>query len=821
MAKSKSKARSRNKNKQNVPGNIPVNSTIETNSAWNTNAGWTRATPSNNYHRARQPLTKVTPICKPEHRGRYGPKESRERLESQGYHPSVTSMSKEEVEASYEEKCKKSLYKPDYSDYYNKGKEQGFQGRYTSDMNLLIKTTGSSLESKHDTSELTKEVFDGTHPQGLLIAQQLASLGIKHLEKLALARPHEWDALSKGMAIWDFTTNKFHGEPSGHVFLCLFPKISQRAFSGSPAHEENREQEKGTRKDIINLVNSIHSECGPTERPAWHAKERLKMQTEGLSPEVLRCRNSGTKPPLVVINMTRSIPDTSNLEDMMRDYVDQPENLDYYMSKPIALKNMFGLLTNIFNRRTNIRVLHFQKTPLLDRRLLACILRACPHVTTIGIYQCPLIHFGDIVCLLDLIHEVNLKRSSQGLPLVEALDFYPLYQAGMPFKVPTADNLTKVEKQRGMEPAGRETHGYGITWTHMDLEVVQRGVFAILLKTVLKARKMGIRLLIDKDAAFMKYLSDIPMLPGIIFQFLDGLYRYLDLKEAGSKDHAAMRRAKYDMVLAVRTGLQPPNYNSLDPSYDDTRKVTSIFCRSCGYKMLDIFFCPRQVRNRPDPQDCAGCTFQGLLDHQSDHQKQHDISLMGLFLEKDWNPKGFNVDAPVHDDGQELLSLQPRKTTHDIPQMVLLPNGNFDRPSLQEQLICEHKKNNDCLQGLATLQDLLLQKDAQKTQAKNYALHIDACRALSIIMTYTDSELAELDENDGVGGHFCEGQTWRPLVKGFGDSKEGQARPLDKGFRDSKRSHTFESATKAAQNLKVRADIAEGRRPEQDAAGFW
>ncbi|KAF5721072.1 hypothetical protein FMUND_3820 [Fusarium mundagurra] len=806
MARRKSKVRPWNKNKQNVPGNIPVNSTIETKSEWNTNAGWTQTVTSNNHRHAHQPLMKVTPICKPKNRGRYGPKESRERLQSQGYHPLVTSMSKEEVEASYEEKRKKSLYKPHFSDYADKGKEQGFQGRYTSDMNLLIKTTESSFESKYETSELTKEVFDGTHPQGLLIAQQLASLGIKHLEKLALARPQEWDALSKGMAIWDFTTNKFHGEPSGHVFLCLFPKISQGAFTKSPAHQESRKQEESTRDNIVDLIKWIYSECGPTERPAWHSEEKLKIQTEELSPEVLRCLNRGTKPPQVVINMARSIPDISKLKDMMRDYVDQPEHLNYYMSKPVALKNMFGLLTNIFNRRTNIRVLHFQKTPLLDRRLLACILRACPHITTIGIYQCPLIHFGDIICLLDLIHEVNLKRSSQSLPLVEALDFYPLYQAGMPFKVPAAEKLTRAEKQRGMEPVARETHGYGITWTHMNLEVVQRGVFAILLKAVLKARKLGIRLLMDKDAAFMKYLSDIPMLPGIIFQFLDGLYRYLDLKETGSEDHTAMRRAKYDMILAVRTGLESPYRNTLDPSYDDTRKVTSLFCRSCGYKMLDIFFCPRLIRNRPDPQDCAGCTLQGLLDHQSDHQKQHDINLMGPFLEKDWDPKGFNVDAPVHDDGQELLSLHTRKTTNNLPVMVLLPNGDFDRPSLQEQLICEHKKNNDCLQGLATLQELLLQKDAHKEDAKDHALNVDACRALSIIMNYTDPELAKLDANQGVGGHFCEGQGWRPLVG---------------GFRDPKQSHTFESATKAAQELKVRADIAEGRRPEQDAAGFW
>ncbi|KAH7269657.1 uncharacterized protein BKA55DRAFT_496968 [Fusarium redolens] len=806
MSRRKSKARPWNKNKRNVPGNIPVNSTTDTNSEWNTNAGWTQTTKAN-YQHVHEPLMEVTPICKPEYRGPYGPKESRERLESKGYHPLITSMTKEEVEASYGEKRKKSLDKPSYSKYIHGKKEQGFEGRYTSDKNLLIKATESSFESKDETTELIKEVFNGTHPQGLLIAQHLASLGIKQLEKLALTRPREWDTLSKGMAIWDFTTNKFHGEPSGHVFLCLFPKISQGAFSKSPAHEESREQEVLARENIIRMIRWIFAQCGPTELPAWHLEEKIKMQTEGPSPEVLRCLTTGTKPPPVVVNMTRSIQDISELRHMMGDHVDQPEHLDYYISKQVALKNMFGLLTNIFNRRTNIRVLHFQKTPLLDRRLVACILRACPHITTLGIYQCPLIHFGDVICLLDLIHEVNLDRGRQSLPLVEALDFYPLYHAGMPFKVPPSERLSKAEMDRGMEPETREFHGYGITWTYMPNEVLQRGVFAILLKAVLKARKMGIRLLMDKDAAFMRYLSDVPMLPGIIFQFLDGLYRYLDLKEAGSEDNTAMKRAKYDMILAVRTGLQSPYRNTFDPSDDVTRQVTSLFCRSCGYEMLDIFFCNQQMRLPAHRRTCAGCDFQACLDKQSDHLKHHELKLMGLFLETDWDPKGFNIDAPVHDDGQELLSLHTRETTRDPPPpRVHLPNGEFDQPSYQEQLVCEHKQNNDCLQGLPTLQGLLLQKNAEKEKAKNRALHIDACRALSIIMNLRDLELAEHENNHGVGGHFCEGQGWRPLSR---------------GFRMKGVSHTFESATKAAEDLKMRADIAEGRRSEQEAAGFW
>lgn len=48
-------------------------------------------------------------------------------------------------------------------------------------------------------------------------------------------------------------------------------------------------------------------------------------------------------------------------------------------------------------------MLHFEKTPFLDRRVLAAVLRACPNLTMLGVYDCPLIHFGDVICILDMI----------------------------------------------------------------------------------------------------------------------------------------------------------------------------------------------------------------------------------------------------------------------------------------------------------------------------------------------------------------------------------------------------------------------------------
>ncbi|KAF4344646.1 hypothetical protein FBEOM_1387 [Fusarium beomiforme] len=798
MAKRKSK-QTLQKNRRNVPGNIPVHTPSGTNAERNTNTEWTQ--PSN--HTDETPI-EVRPIWENERRT-YGPRESRKRLEYEGYHPLVTNMTKAEAMASYEEKLCKSVEKPTYHQYYCGKKEQGFQGRYISEMNLLIDAPKSPLVSNYETPVLIKEVFDGTHPHGLQIAQQLASLGIKQLEKFALARPQEWTTLSKGMAIWDFTTNNFHGEPSGHVFLCIFPKISQEAFDESPAHAGPRKDETTARENVIQQIKNIFHTCKPTEAPGWHLKEKIKIRREGPSAEVLRTLTSGTKPPMVVINMARSITNISKLRYLMKKHVDQPKTLDYHISEQIALKNMFSLLTNIFNRRNNIRVLHFQKTPLLDRRLVACILRACPFITTLGIYQCPLFHLGDVICLLDLIHEVNLDRGKRNLPLVEALDFYPVYHAGVPYYVVPDEVLPEAYMKMGMEPKGREYLGYGITWAPVPNEILQRGIFALLLKAVLKARKMGIRLLMDRDAALMKYLSDLPMLPGLIFEFLDGLYRYLDLKEVKSKDKTAVKRAMYDMIKAVRTGLEEPVYKSTsDPSDFVLQKVHSFFCQSCGYKMLDIFFSDWQTHLPEHRRTCTGCDLQACLDKQSDHLKQQKQDLMGHFLEKDWDPKGFNLDAPVHGDGRLLLSLHTRKTTRDPPPpMVVTPDGDFYQPPYEMQLVREDKQSNDCLQGLPSLQALLLQQRARlKNDAKNYALNMDACRALAIIMNHVDPDLAAHKNNHGVNGHFSEGQGYRPICR---------------GFRNKRASHTFYSASLEAEELRKEAQILEGERPIQDA----
>lgn len=92
-------------------------------------------------------------------------------------------------------------------------------------------------------------------------------------------------------------------------------------------------------------------------------------------------------------------------------------------------------MAGIFEQRNSIRVLHFEKIELLDRRLLAVILRGCPKVTMLGIYNCPLINFGDVICLLDLIGQVNKARDAEGHPRVKAFDFFPSMNPECPLTI--------------------------------------------------------------------------------------------------------------------------------------------------------------------------------------------------------------------------------------------------------------------------------------------------------------------------------------------------------------------------------------------------
>lgn len=370
-------------------------------------------------------------------------------------------------------------------------------------------------------------------------------------------------------------------------------------------------------------------------------------------------------------------------------------------------------MTAIAQRSHLIEVLQFHKTPLLDRKLIAIILRACPHVKMLGIYECPLLHLGDVVYLLDLIREVNMERDRQSLPRVESLDFYPRYHAGMPYET------------------RNEFETYGFSWLPKDNDTAQRGVLAIVMLAVLKSRHMKVKLLMDRDAAFMTYLLNLPMVPGKVCAFLDGLYRFLDLKEKRSKDENAVKQAMYDLLKAVRSGLQPLKRDWVK-YYIQKMGKSFAFCCSCGYEFLPEFFDNGEIGHQPQRRICSACILRGRLNSEEDHLKQQTMSIMAGFY-PEWRPNAFNVNAPLLELGHDLAHFKTAKAEADPNPQIILPNGEIYWEQREEPLLRNQKFHFDSVQGLPTLATLLNATVEQQLDARDAALFVDARRTLSLV----------------------------------------------------------------------------------------
>ncbi|KAH6960821.1 hypothetical protein DER45DRAFT_642719 [Fusarium avenaceum] len=683
---------------------------------------------------------------------KYGSKEARRALEERGYHPLVTNKDMEVIKLEMLDKCDEAISKPT-RDQFMAGMLPRFRGIYANTNMLITDTESKSSLTENETSEPISSrlrLFDGRQPPGQLLGELFASQGIKRLQLFAVADPKGFNAMSQGISIWDFATSGFHGKPCGHVFLCLTPHRSQNTFEQSPAISE---LERKSRAQVCRLIASVRSNCGPTEpywvHENWRDEEELQTEAKDDIPEV-KCESA--KWGRTLVRMIQSLPDTNHLWRDVEKAVDPLPHMHYYMSKQVAAKCIFDLLRSIFARTSLLRVLHFHRTPLLDRRLIAIILRACPYVTAIGIYECPLIHFGDIICLLDLIHEVNLERDKQGLPRVESFDFYPRYHAGMPYIGRDVD----------------ENCTYGLLWKHQNNNVVQRGVLAILLHVVLKSRRMGLGLLMDHDAAFMAYLSNVPLLPRIVLDFLDGLYRYLDVQKADPDNCNALKQALYDMSKAIRISLEPldkdwPNY------YMKQMGIGLVFCSSCGYELLPEFYIGEELRQQPHQRTCCACYLQFWMDREKDHQKIPSRDLMSVFY-PDWEPKAFNVDAPLLREGRELLRMGTRKSIRDPePSIQILPDGEQYVPSFTIEFVRDNKDYENSLQGLPDLKTLLLEKGLREQEMSTIALCADTDRTVALLLRaeYPEREGSRLafakTRKDGAApDHYDEGQGLAP-----------------------------------------------------------
>ncbi|CAM1504328.1 Fc.00g019190.m01.CDS01 [Cosmosporella sp. VM-42] len=577
---------------------------------------------------------------------KYGLEKSNKRLENNGFHPNVTSMSLSDAKRAFERMVAKAIDLPTRDQYISTGSHhsKGFnQGNYTASKRLV-----KTIYQENPNPDWSKPngldiAVAGAIPWNRSLAVELAGDGFRTLQNLATASPRAWVNVASEMAIHDYNVCKFRGTPRGRVFLAVTPEY--------------------TIGDVKALVEAYLDNSDRSSEVSWAVYE---WEYEGDVLEAIQTayEEYGSVTPYWADNADRNPPRT-------------------------VISSMF-FVTAVLGRKEVTEVVHFQKTPMLDRRVLAVILRALPNVRMVGVYDCPLIHFGDVIALLDLIHDINEDRRRNCRPLIESLDFFPRYNYGTPYKT---------------ERSGT----YGITWGPTNKDIIHRGQFRIVLEAYLKSSAMGISLLFDKGHAFCDYLSRLPGPPLAMAYFLDGLYRYLDLVKAGSTDINDLKQAMFDTLKPVRLGLEKEFNEHESITYYENRMGRSLcFCCSCGYEMLEEFTTASARGAHDEDRLCSGCLLRRRLDREMDHDKGSKRRALNCLF-PGWNGDQFNPEAPLNGHGRGLLNLRSTETQRPSapPSRPLGEKyGESSTPKCERPCVRYWKIHQDSVQGLPDLETL-------------------------------------------------------------------------------------------------------------------
>jgi hypothetical protein len=333
----------------------------------------------------------------------------------------------------------------------------------------------------------------------------------------------------------------------------------------------------------------------------------------------------------------------------------------------------------------------------------------------VGVYDCPLIHFGDVLCILDLIHEINNERVANSQPVIEAFDFGPRFLAGMSFK---HDNAA----------------AYGLTWFPCKLDVVQRGFYMIILKAFMKARAMKLSLLFDENKAFRRFLFRVPNVPFAVPCFLDALHRYVEILSKGSVRNHERKQAIFDMLKPVRLNIEEDFHRDWPNWYQYNMDSDVLFCCSCGYEALQDFFTAhsRDVQ-LPHQRVCAGCILQRYLDKEICRAfPEKNAALDSLFPR--WDGLKVNKPAPIL-KGTKVLHLKTIKNQRpQEPVLRMLENGRLESPQSQRALVVDGKVHWDSLEGLTALNCLA---DGLEGVGWRWGHFLNQCHQIDIVFRTT------------------------------------------------------------------------------------
>ncbi|KIE01264.1 hypothetical protein MAJ_02605, partial [Metarhizium majus ARSEF 297] len=645
----------------------------------------------------------------------YDMEKSQQRLLKEGFHPSVTSKTPDEVEKAWIARAQQLIKRPTREEFM--GKMGDFYNssfttpRYLTTAMLLLRYESKYVRAAKkpaDTGDNMLATMLNTIDVGGEIANILFQQGWKSVLNTAITSSTTWKAVANSAKIWDFNAASLRTDGSSGVLLVVAPECTIGELNMS-----NDLDPYGM--DTSNSLSSWCREAMKCEREIYFSTYLIHGHINGTiyRSKADKQKREGPKilPDFMADDIVSAVEHIRETRDVWgsSQFISNPQNQLFQPPVIFSASRLRKMLMHISEQKTALQVLYFEKIPLLDRRMIAVILRECANVRMIGIYDCPLIHFGDVLCFIDLIYEVNYKRREAGLPEIAALDFYPRYNHGTPFQ--SANSAT-----------------YGLTWGPHKLDVVQRGFFNIILKAFMKAKRMKLGLLFDEDKAFCEYLRRVPGPPLAVPTFLDALHRYMEVKDERSK-----KRVIYDLLKPVRLGLCRRMESDRQEGYMSIMAKNLVFCSSCGYETLEEFYSTTARQMQPHSRVCAGCNLQRWLDEEEDHLKGHKKQALNT-LYPNWNGLNFNHDAPMPQTAKGIIKLQSTISVRpDTNHTMVDREGVMYTRQVMLDLIRDNKIHWDSLANLPTLADLLNDRQAWRHFSTNCSNLDVYCRAVRCV----------------------------------------------------------------------------------------
>jgi hypothetical protein len=162
----------------------------------------------------------------------------------------------------------------------------------------------------------------------------------------------------------------------------------------------------------------------------------------------------------------------------------RPDNTNY--------ANEFGATVKLFRaldfRAMSIASLQLHRLSFLDITGVECILSSLPYLENLGVYQCPLLHFGKTEELLAVVKAH--PKDAGGRKKYANLDFFPMFHQG---------------------PNTLARHGsFGVSWGYTACDTVSAIMQIVLYELYPLARELGINLF-AWGSAFRLFLEKCPM----------------------------------------------------------------------------------------------------------------------------------------------------------------------------------------------------------------------------------------------------------------------------------------------------------------------